>query len=392
MIPAIKRLERPGRTVWRIYLSAWGMPPVERSTKARAEQWVRDNGEKLAKHGAKGLMDDAEYRYLLACRDEAAKAGVDIMQAILDAKVNGDGVIVDTQLEIAWKRFVAAKEKAGGREKYLQNINWSIEQLVKWFGVDRIVHTITLEEIEEYADSRPWKLGTRRRQMENVRAFFNYCKRKHWVRSNVMHRMEPIREELTPPAILTVDQCKGLLRECMTNHRRLLPHLAVQMFAGLRYEECMNRLTPEHFKSTRAADGTATQGFIDLEATDTKMRQRRLVPIYEPLQAWLDLEPFTEVNDHWRDWAKMKHAVVDPWPHNALRHTSATYLYYKLGAAEAARVLGHAEHVLHSNYKGRITDLASVDAFWGLNPEAVAVQAPSAPAPWPLPSPQATSG
>lgn len=367
-----KRTKLKGKPYWVLDMRSIKMGRIWRPTREGIDDWILENAPTLQRFGSRGIIPDDKRMDFIMANDLAAKVNCPSLLVAVQFWADHAGVTVkEATLQEAAELFIRTKESAGRRDAYIQNINWTVTDMKKHFGPDKHVHAITLGEIQEWADTHPWNLGTRRRMMGNVTVFLNFCKRQKWLRMNVLDDMERITEERRIPVLLTLEQCKGLLKECHNNYRRLLPHLAVQLFAGLRYEECMNRLTKDHFKSTKSADGKTTTGFIDLEAEDTKMRQRRLVPIHETLASWLEVQPFEEVTDHERDWTAMKRAVVNPWPHNAIRHTSASYLYYRVGAAEAARILGHTETVLHNNYKGRITDLSHVEAFWGLKPGVV---------------------
>ena len=114
------------------------------------------------------------------------------------------------------------------------------------------------------------------------------------------------------------------------------------MFAGLRASE-ITRL------DWRAID--LDRRFIEVAARKTKTAQRRLVTISENLHAWL--APFAQESGpvsppvttyQWNFTKAARAAGIESWPHNALRHSFASYhLADTQDAAKTALQLGHTE-------------------------------------------------
>ena len=109
-------------------------------------------------------------------------------------------------------------------------------------------------------------------------AFGNFLKKRRYLaaeRPTVFDGMSVWKDEIVPVTLYTPDEMQFLLGKA---GEMLLPYLVIGAFAGLRNIE-ITRLDWSHIRLAR--------GFIECEASMTKTRRRRLVPISENLRAWL---------------------------------------------------------------------------------------------------------
>jgi integrase len=172
----------------------------------------------------------------------------------------------------------------------------------------------------------------------------------------------------TEVGILTVTQAAALLKAAH-DRPEILPAIAIGLFAGVRDAE-IHRLdwSEVGFES----------GFITIKPTKAKKKARRLIEIRPALRAWL--EPLRQISGPvWPagERGRILHeaareaAGITKWPHNALRHSFASYALAKWqNAAALALEMGNSAPVLMEHYR-EIVMPKDAEAFWSLTPDIV---------------------
>ena len=172
----------------------------------------------------------------------------------------------------------------------------------------------------------------------------------------------PAKNEI---GILSVKESRALLAACPAG---ILPAVALGLFGGLRREE-IARLDWQKvdFES----------GYIDLKAGNTKTAQRRLVTMSANLRAWLlphralagAVRPSEAI---YRDRLQeaSRRAGIAEWPHNALRHSFASYhVALNEDANKTALMMGHTESgTLFKHYRELVRRDDAVK-FWDIMPD-----------------------
>ena len=111
------------------------------------------------------------------------------------------------------------------------------------------------------------------------------------------------------------------------------------------------------------ADVWATDGYVVLNADQTKTAQRRLVPRFDALEAWLS--PYSRhsgpvwvhtINSLNHVLKGLRKLVVISGIHNALRHSYASYrLAVTRNANELAIEMGNSPQIIYKNYRELVT-------------------------------------
>lgn len=164
---------------------------------------------------------------------------------------------------------------------------------------------------------------------------------------------------------MTVEQAGALLRHA--NEYQLLPYVSIGLFAGLRSAELL-RLDAGAIK--------LSENSIVVSAEVAKKRSRRVVEICAALHEWLKLckglkGPIVDTKEFTDNWRQLKAAAgIDPWPHNALRHSFGSYhLSQHRDAIKTATQMGHrSSDVVHNHYKALVMN-SEAEKFWNLKPE-----------------------
>jgi integrase len=196
--------------------------------------------------------------------------------------------------------------------------------------------------------------------------FFEWAKDRGYAVLNPAERVpKPLLDD-RPPGILSPKQAIKLLKRTRDIDPELLPSIAIQLFAGLRRSE------------VGALDWNEidlAEKHLEVKAAKAKTRQRRLVSIQPALTDLLDGKHF-KAGPLWQ-WSidnyseRLAHlaekAEINPWPHNALRHSFGSY-YYALTRNEnqTAAEMGNSPQMVFRHYRALVKP-AECTAFWAIS-------------------------
>jgi integrase len=181
------------------------------------------------------------------------------------------------------------------------------------------------------------------------------------------------------PEILTVEECKHLMKVCEDKHKDLTLYTAICLFAGLRPTECkLLKWEQIHLEEKQI---TVLHG-------TTKVKETRNVPIEENLMQWLHnykgerkglVTPHTKANlrprlERLRVDAGYKLLGENPdgkvWVEDVLRHTYASYwLGRTKDRSHLAENMGTSLKMIKKHYK-QVVSASSTAAFWAITPTA----------------------
>ena len=170
-----------------------------------------------------------------------------------------------------------------------------------------------------------------------------------------------------PVGILTVEQVKTLLRMTMASDPPMVTPLAIGLFAGLRRSEFFVLDWTEIDLENR---------IIEVKGAKAKTRQRRLVHIHDNLLDWLTphrrregpIAPDKNIDIISERLRGLAHSAgINPWPHNAMRHSFGSYF---LGRTKdenlTASEMGNSPGVVVKHYRAVVKD-ADVAEYWCIN-------------------------
>jgi integrase len=244
---------------------------------------------------------------------------------------------------------------------------------------------ITLEFVEGYLTQTRAGVSaiTRDNDRRALSRFFSWCieRPRRWLVMNPARRETRARRpEMPPPAVLSIEDCKNLLRVAEAHKEGLLaPYTAVCVFAGIRPDEA-KRLTWQQVNLTDKE--------IRLEANQTKTKTPRVVKIQPTLAKWLTAykdKPFNPAN--WRrEFDAVKTAAgftgrIDPeaeadkkngktFPHDVMRHTAISHFFRDCGSyGLTAEQFGNSEAIIKKHYQGRVSS-ADTKKFYAIKPKA----------------------
>jgi integrase len=262
-------------------------------------------------------------------------------------------------------RLIADAEKNDRRDRTVEELRSRLTAFSDDFKTRRLSE-ITGEEIGAWLDEDDWSPRTRINYLTKISQLFNYGLRHRWVDANIVERIERPTAEDKEPGILSLDQAASLLHHAQGHG--LLPYVAIGLFAGLRSAE-LSRLD---WSAVNLTDNSIVVG-----AQIAKKRSRRVVEIAPNLQAWLlnipnRQGPLVDEGSYRENLEDLRQAAgIADWPHNALRHSFASYHLAAYGdAMKTATILGHKDPgVVHNHYKALVVRATALK-FWELRPVA----------------------
>lgn len=240
------------------------------------------------------------------------------------------------------------------------------------------VSEITPEIIDTFFTTRKVSALTKIGDRAAISRFLSWCidRPRRWAAVNPCReiRLEK-KHDQSPPAILSVPECKKLLSAAEAYRAgQLVPYLSVCLFGGLRPAEAQ-RLT---WETVNMVDGE-----IRVESQSSKTKRPRVMAIGKTLHAWLVAytnKPFCPPNLR-RDLDVLKvkagytgRAAEDqpdklkPWPSDVLRHTAISYFFRHTGSyGLTAEQFGNSEAIIKNHYQGRVSS-EDTKKFYALRP------------------------
>jgi len=266
------------------------------------------------------------------------------------------------------EEFIEAKRKAGRRESYLNVQGVVLGKFAKSFEEERNVHEIDRAAIEKYLDGQERTLRTRRNVQRDLHNLFGFAIQKKYCAVNPIKELEEISFTEPAPGILSVTEAAGLLQAAeQYQNGMMLPYVALGLFAGLRTAE----LETLNWQQIDLAEKT-----VEITAEKAKTRARGIVELSDNAVEWLrpykkKIGPVTpECSDHhFREVRKL--AKIQEWPHNAMRHSAASYhLAQHKNAALTANLLRHENtRTLFAHYR-EIVKPKEAAKYWQIKPSA----------------------
>ena len=247
--------------------------------------------------------------------------------------------------------FTESRRAIGVSSRYVSTVDFTMRSLVTAFK-NTSLDDLESSALDQWMEGR--KITNRSKNTYRVIlvCFGNFLRKRKYLpadRPTVFHGMCVWKDEISPVTVFTVKEMRKLLTNS-TEH--LMPYFALGAFAGLRSAE-ITRLDWKNILFKR--------GFIECEASMTKTRQRRLVPISDNLRAWL--EPIAPPSGKVILHAHMGDAAMTlakkfgvQWKKNALRHS---YISNRLAmvpdTARVALECGNSPNVIFKHYRELVT-------------------------------------
>ena len=222
-------------------------------------------------------------------------------------------------------------------------------------------------------DGKPASPLTRKHYQTVVQGLFNFAIEQDYIKSNPLAKKSRRRrkqngmEDERLPGILNPAEVEAVMRAAEEYAPSMVPALAIGFFAGVRTNELMQL-------DWRNVDLGARRITITPEVA--KKRSVRHIDIADNLLAWL--APYAEDSGRiapeakaWRyrfDRVRDESKIAE-WPHNAMRHSFASYHLERDGDQNrTALQLGHRDTDLLFNHYRALATQDEAKRFWNIRP------------------------
>jgi len=253
-------------------------------------------------------------------------------------------------------KLLAAKKTANLRSNYVDSLKFYNTKFAK--GREQTpLNQFTFKDVEAWL-AQFENANARQTWLNRISTLFSFAVRRGWIAANPCDRIDRVRVDHNPPAILTPKQAGALLALVPTLSR---PYLILTLFAGIRPEEVMR------------LDWSAINLETKTVRVEGKTRQRRIVPL-EPNAAALlagcplrrgSVTPSLATLRRFKRRARAALGLAK-FPQDLFRHTAASYLLALHGdAGKVATMLGNSSSVLLRHYHEPVSQ-ADCALFWAL--------------------------
>lgn len=256
----------------------------------------------------------------------------------------------------------------GGKESpHVRNEHQWLEKLAAAFPV--AAEKITALDLQDYIESASSNAKSRKDARARVAMLWKFASDHGLFSSTAATRLPRYKPAARGAiAIWTPDEIQMMIAGCPPE---FLPWLVMAAFSGLRSEE----ITPKAGTKPplRWENVKRNQGFIDLPASTSKVRKRRLVPITPTLESWLShLSPPESGIVCERLPAEratsILGALVGGWRKNALRHSYGSYRAAATRDLQALAIeMGTSHPMIEKHYREAVSEEAAAN-YWGIIP------------------------
>jgi integrase len=255
---------------------------------------------------------------------------------------------------------VESKRSASRRPKYVEELRSCLARFAR--GRETMdCAAMTPAMIEEWVNGLGVGAYSRKTQFGRLSTLFSFAKRRGYRPDNPLAAIDWPVVEAKVPRILTVEESAAVLHHCPVKARAWF---GLAMFGGIRPEEV------DHL-GWDAVDLEA--GVVRIDATVSKVRQRRLVHLRPGVAAWLARAQVdgAVLPIPWLERRRIVQKVRDAmgwkaWPQDVLRHTATSYwLAVEPDVARLALELGNSPAMIFRHYR-ELVRREDAERFWGL--------------------------
>lgn len=346
------------------------------SSRDAANEWLAQRRPELTNQGRSALgMSDGQRVDAVRALAVLAPYGASLTEAAEAFAERAKLLARTVTFAELRSEFVQAKESDRKSAYYISDLTHRLKYAGETFD-ERPVATIETRELDDWLRGLGQAPTSRVNFRKVLRTAFEFAVSRGYARENPVIRTAEVKVDHAAPGILTPKEIAALLT---ASDPQIVAATALSAFAGLRDAE-VGRMTWDRVD--------LVGGHVKVDAAIAKTSSRRLVPISANLKAWLS--PYVKKAGPVRPSprisyplyraarkaaaAKLKEARevarnLEDWPHNALRHSFASYRMAAVtNAAQVAEECGHSVQIMKQHYRELVTK-AEATAWFSVSPD-----------------------
>ena len=348
------------------------------ATRSEAEEFEKSlkSEKRMPAELQLNALDRADLARIKALCEQKNRTLHEALKVLEAAFKNGNKPIAPAA---AITRFLDALEARNARPATYNQYKWHLAKFADWLnlcGIDNL-QNVTPALAQEFINSVKSKDHARRA----LRPFFNFLKVENLLSENpfLAVKIPALLDDQKPIPFMSVEATRENLRALRPEFK---PLYALMTFAGIRPEELISKSKKDNVKID---DIDFKNQRITIRPSVAKCRKMRIIsgvknlwPWLEPIKNWGAICPreikFLNWNkggltkNVYEQWQAAKRRLPHKIPHDALRHSFATYAYYALGVERAIEILGHDYNVYIKHYKGLAPE-ADCKAYFEIYPD-----------------------
>ena len=366
-----------------VYQLCWMEQGRERTrsfnTRQEAEQEKQHRLELMAEGYAQSepfdLLPPHEKRDLYALHERAREKGYELWDvARLHERQLEQQSVPGIEIGNAVKRCLEDKEAEGVSPRSLQSLRSVLLRFASRHE-GRLMDELDAADATTFVDTLGVSLRTRLGYLTDLRTIFSWGVQKGLIEVNPVVAAMPGRatrkrimlakRSRRKEQVLSVEDCEKLIRWVEMNDPGLLVYPVLCLFAGLRPE----------LEATGMDWADVTLEHITVDASIAKDAETRIIePLTPNLVEWIRAIRDTcksplPLRNLRRRWERAREVLGRCWPHDAMRHSYASYHFamYR-DAGLTAKNLGHpSPTLLRKDYNNAVTR-AEAERFWSIAP------------------------
>ena len=361
------------RYKWRVTYTVGGERKqiyfTKKTGEGGADEAAEEKREELKKEGRReNEISPAERRAIHRFREEVAKLPGSGKDATLADAIDCYLATLSRRHKSVTVSLLAEKlidrvKLNGGGKRHVYTLENRLERFERDHG-DWLSCDVSTEVVDDFLQGLSVASRTALHYRAALHQLFEFAVETGAAESNPVTRAWRPKVAPGEVGILKPKEVRALLAKAPA---KILPGLALGFFAGIRRAEL------ERMDWSEIDFG---QGHVEVKASKAKTASRRIVPMQPNLKKWLQscrqiAGPIMPSEMIWRTRLAeaMKAAKIEEWPHNAPRHSFASYrLADTRDAAKVALELGHdRSETLFEHYNAVVTRQAA-KAYWKIAP------------------------
>jgi integrase len=265
----------------------------------------------------------------------------------------------------AIKLLKISKIASNRRPIYIAELDRVLRQITRGME-DKPLSYLDASKIETFLAEHHFCPMAQASFIGRVSTLFEFAKRRKWILVNPCEEIEKPIVEWKTPYVLSPAQVEKLFRFAQLGWPERVLYLSLCGFCGLR---------PTEARQVLPTDINTNNGTIRIEASTSKIRQRRICHMHATALEWIKhalpaaQTPVSEgTRKRWtKDFARAL-GFEGGFKQDCLRHTCASFLLAdKQDAPWVAMQLGNSPGILFRHYIDLSSD-EDTKAFWGIKP------------------------